>query len=149
MIMNTEQLEIELRFTTKKIINLTDKYKFKNLGELYFKYSNDLSEKALAEIINTFAEKEGKNPFNGDINKVYDFIDEYMKQNGKHYEDIYKEIAEVINEEGFFSQKMTKEELQVAMSNPMASINMEETMKTVVEKVATEVAQGEFKGYKG
>ena len=44
---------------------------------------------------------------------------------------------------------MTVEELEVAMSNPMASINMEETMKTVVEKVAMEVAQEEFKGYKG
>lgn len=149
MIMNTEKLEIELRLTTRKIINLTDKYKNKNLGDLYFKVANDLSEKALAEIIYTFAEVDGKNPFNGDINKVYDFIDDYKKESNKTYEDIYKEIAEVINNEGFFSKKMTKEELQLAMSNPMASINMEETMKTVVEKVAMEVAQEEFKGYKG
>ena len=149
MIMNTLKLQIELRLTTRKIINLTDKYKNKNLGELYFKASNDVSEKALAEVINAFAEIDGKNPFSGDINKVYDFIDEYKKENNKTYEDIYKEIAEVINNEGFFSKKMTVEELEVAMSNPMSSINMEETMKTVVEKVAMEVAQEEFKGYKG
>jgi hypothetical protein len=147
MIMMTEQLEIELRFSTKKIINLTERFKTKNLSDLYFKIANEKNEKGLAEIISTFAEKDGKTPFNNDLNKVYDFIDEYKKENNKSYEDIYNDIAEVINDEGFFSKKMTKEELTMLMNNPMSSINMEETMKSVVDKVATEFATNEFKGY--
>lgn len=149
MIMNTQNLNVELRLTTRKIISLTDKFKGKNLGDIYFKISNDCNERALAEIIMAFGEVEGKNPFSGDINKVYDFIDAYKKENNKSYEQIYSEIAEVINDEGFFSKKMTKEELKSAMNNPLASINMEETMKQVVNKVATDVATEEFKGYKG
>ena len=147
--MNTLKLEIEIRLTTRKIVNLTDKYKGKNLGELYFKASNNCNEKFISEFIFAFAEKDGKTPFNGDINQVYDFLDNYMKENKKSYKDIYNDIAEIINEEGFFSKKMTKEELTEALNNPMASINMEETMKNVVDKIATEVASEEFKGYKG
>lgn len=149
MIMNTEKLQIELRITTRKIVDLTNKFKGKNLADIYFKASNNYDEKALAEFILAFGEKENKSPFNNDINRVYDFIDEYKKENNKSYEDIYNEIAEVINEEGFFSKKMTKEELSSAMNNPMASINMEDTMRNVVDKIATEVATEEFKGYKG
>ena len=127
---------------------MTKELKGKNLSELYFKYFNECNEEALAKIIFTFAEKDGKNAFEN-METVYDFIDDYKKENEKTYEDIYKEIAEVINDEGFFSKKMTKEELEEIMHNPLASINLEETMKTVVEKVATEIVQDEsFKGHK-
>jgi hypothetical protein len=146
--MKTGKLEVELRPTTRKIINLTEKNKEKNLSELYFKSANDKSEKALAEIIFAFGEVDGKSPFNGDINRVYDFIDDYKFENKKTYNDIYKEIAEMVNEQGFFSMKMTKEELAQALNNPLASLNMEETMKMAIEKVTTEIAAEEFKGYK-
>lgn len=147
MIMRTEKQTVELRITIKKIINLTEKCKGKNLSDLYFKLSNELSEKGLAEIIFAFGEIEGKNAFNYDINKVYDFMDVYMRENKKTCEDIYKEIAEVINEEGFFPKKMTKEELESKLNNPMSSIDIEETMKNAVDKVMTEIAINEFKGH--
>lgn len=148
MVMKTEKLTIELRLTTRKIINLTEKFKESNLNELFFKSANKKNVKALAEIILAFGEVEGKSPFNNDMNKVYDFIDDYKKDNEKSYEDIYMEFSEVINNEGFFSKKMTKAELKAEMENPMSSINMEETMKTVMDKVATKMATDEFNGYK-
>lgn len=149
MIMNTQKLQVELRLTTRRIVNFTERNKGKNLGDIYFKSSNNCNEKFLAEFILMFGELEEKSPFNGDINRVYDFIDDYKKENNKTYEQIYIEIAEVINDEGFFSKKMTKEELKQLMNNPMSSINLEDTMREVVNKVATEVATEEFKGYKG
>lgn len=148
MIMKTSNLTLELILSTRKIIKLTDEFKGKNLSELYFKIANEKSEKGLATIINAFGEVDGKTPFNGDINKVYDFIDEYKKENKKSYEEIYREIAEVINEEGFFTNKMTKEQLTEQLNNPMSSIDLQETIKTAVNNVMSEMATNEFKGYK-
>jgi len=147
--MKTEKLTIDLVFSTKKIVRLTEELKGKNLSDLYFKALNNSDIKSLATIILVFGELEGKNPFNSDINKVYDFIDEYKKENKKTYEDIYKEIAEVINEEGFFIKKMTKEELMEKINNPLASLDLEETIKNAANKVATDTMTDAFKGYQG
>lgn len=147
MIMKTEKQTVELIFTIKKIVKLTETHKSKNLAELYFRMSNDISEKGVAEIVFAFGESEGKSPFNSDINKVYDFLGDYMKENKKTFSDIYEEIAEAINEEGFFPKKMTKEELKRALNNPLSSIDFEATMKSAVDKVVTEMATNEFKGH--
>jgi hypothetical protein len=149
MIMKTEKLEIEIRPTTRKIVNLTSKLKGKNLSEIYFKAFNDSDLGVLTEIIFTFGEKEGKNPFNNDINKVYDFIDEYKVENKLTYEDIYTEIGEMINDEGFFVKKMTKEAFKQKLQDPMSSINMEEIIRNATERVATEQVIAEFKGQQG
>ena len=74
----------------------------------FFKSANKKNVKALAEIILAFGEVEGKSPFNNDMNKVYDFIDDYKKDNEKSYEDIYMEFSEVINNEGFFLKEDDK-----------------------------------------
>ena len=147
--MKTEKLEIEIRPTTRKIVNLTSKLKGKNLSEIYFKAFNDSDLGVLTEIIFTFGEKEGKNPFNNDINKVYDFIDEYKVENKLTYEDIYTEIGEMINDEGFFVKKMTKEAFKQKLQDPMSSINMEEIIRNATERVATEQVIAEFKGQQG
>lgn len=149
MVMKTEKLTIDLVFTTKKIVRLTEELKGKNLSDLYFKALNNSDIKSLATIILAFGELEGKSPFNSDINKVYDFIDEYKKENKKTYEDIYKEIAEVVNEEGFFTKKMTKEELTEKINNPLASLDLEETIKNAANKVATNTMTEAFNGYQG
>jgi hypothetical protein len=147
MIMKTEKLTIELVLSTKKIVKLTSELKGKNLSELYFKALSNADPESLAYIINAFGENEGKNPFNNDLNKVYDFIDDYKKENKKTYEDIFVEIAEVINAEGFFHKKMTKEEMEQLKQTSL--FNMDETMKSVVDKVAFEMVSNEFKGHQG
>lgn len=149
MVMKTEKLTVELVFSTKKIVRLTEELKGKNLSELYFKALNSCDVKALAIIISAFAENDGKPIFNGDINKAYDFVDAYKKENNKTYQQIYEEIAEVINEEGFFTKKMTAEEMTTMKSSVLSSIDIEETVKTAVNRIATEAVEKEFKGYQG
>ena len=54
-----------------------------------------------------------------------------MEENKKTYKDIFEEIAEDINEEGFFNSKMTKKELKDKMSSPLSSMNMNDVIKRV------------------
>ena len=74
-----------------------------------------------------------------------------MKQeNGKTYQDIFSEMAGIINEEGFFKTKMSKKQLQEKISNPLLGIDMSEVIKSSAEKAISKVAQEEvFKGYMG
>ena len=145
MNLNIKSKKVELIFTTKKIVNLTKDIKEKNLEDLYFKIMNEKNIEALVDLIYAFAEDRdtGLNSFNN-IDEVYDFIDDYMKENQKTYDDIFNEIAEAINEEGFFKTKMTKEEMQEKMNNPLLSLNMDEVIKTSAEKAMATVVSAEF-----
>ena len=106
---------------------------------------NEKNIEALVDLIYAFAEDRdtGLNSFNN-IDEVYDFIDDYMKENQKTYDDIFNEIAEAINEEGFFKTKMTKEEMQEKMNNPLLSLNMDEVIKTSAEKAMATAVSAEF-----
>ena len=145
MNLNLKNKNVELIFTTRKIVNLTKDIKEKNLEDLYFKIMNENNIEALVNLIYAFAEDTdtGLNSFNN-IDEVYDFIDDYMKENKKTYDDIFNEIAEAINEEGFFKTKMTKEEMQEKMNNPLLSLNMEEVIKTSAEKAMATAVSAEF-----
>ena len=107
-----ENKTIELVFTTRKIVNISKLLGEKNFEDLYFKAMNENDLDALSKIIFTFAEdiENGAKSFKSS-EEVYDFLDCYKKENNKSYEDIFKEIAEVINEEGFFNTKMSKKDL--------------------------------------
>jgi hypothetical protein len=145
--MKTSDQEIEIRLTTKKIINLTKGLENKNLAQKYFKALQEGDIEFLAELIFIFGEFEEKSPFNGDRNKVYDFIDKYKKENNKTYLDIYKEIAEAVNEEGFFVKKMTQEELKEAFDTPV--MNIDAMMEEATKNVAAQVIAEEFRGHQG
>lgn len=146
MNLNIKSKKVELIFTTKKIVNLTKDIKEKNLEDLYFKIMSENNIEALVNLIYAFAEDTdtGLKAFEN-IDKAYDFVDDYMKEKQKTYDDIFNEIAEAINEEGFFKTKMTKEEIQEKMNNPLLSLNMEEVIKTSAEKAITNMAEVEFK----
>lgn len=149
MNLETEKIKINLVPTTKKIVNMTKNFKSKNLNELIFNAIQDSDIEVLAEIIKSFAEDiEGKNPFNGDINKVYDFIDDYKRENEKDYESLFKVIAEVVNEMGFFVKKMTKEELDKMLTEPQFNFNMNEIVTASTKEAVKEVVAEEFRGYK-
>ena len=79
---------------------------------------------------------------------MYDFIDDYILENKKGYSQIFAEMAEAINEEGFFNRKMTKAELKEKISNPLSAVNMNDIIKNSAEKAITAVAEKEFQGYK-
>ena len=94
------------------------------------------------------AENEDKTSSFKNSTDVYDFLDDYMEENKKTYKDIFTEIAEEINKEGFFNSKMTKEQLKDKMSSPLSSMNMNEVIKNSAEKAIAKVAEQEFQGYR-
>ena len=139
-----ENKTIELVFTTRKIVNISKLLGEKNFEDLYFKAMNEKDLDALSKIIFTFAEdiENGAKSFKSS-EEVYDFLDCYKKESNKSYEDIFKEIAEVINEEGFFNTKMSKKDLTQKISNPLSGIDMNSLMKESAEKAMTKIVEKE------
>lgn len=148
MILETKNKTINLVLKTRKIVSVANLLQNKNFEDAYFKalQNNDLD--ALSKIIFIFAEdNEGKNAFHNS-NEVYDFLDDYKAEKGKSYEDIYKELTEVINEEGFFTKKRAKKELAEMMSNPLSGTNMNELVQKSAEKAISKIAEEQFQGFK-
>ena len=139
-----ENKTIELVFTTRKIVNITKLLGEKKFEDLYFKAMNENDLDALSKIIYSFAEdiENGAKSFKSS-EEVYDFLDCYKKENNKSYEDIFKEMAEVINEEGFFNTKMSKKDLTQKISNPLSGIDMNSLMKESAEKAMTKIVEKE------
>lgn len=149
MKLETNNKKVDLVFRTKNIVKVTKKLQGKNFEELYFNAVSENNVEALAEIILIFAEDVNSGlPAFKNSDEVYDFIDDYMEQSNKTYHDIFEIIAESINDMGFFSKKMTAEELREKMKNHM-SIDMNEIVRSSAEKAITKVAEQEFRGYKG
>ncbi len=150
MILETKNKKINLIFTTRKVVNISNILKGKNFEDLYFKAMNENDLDALSKIIFVFAEDEAGLKSFKSSEDVYDFIDDYKQENNKTYQDIFNEMAGIINEEGFFKSKMNKKQLQEKTSNPLSGINMNEVIKSSAEKAISKVAEEEvFKGYVG
>lgn len=146
MILETKTKKVKLILKTRKIVEITNSFKGKNFEEIYMKAAQENNLEALAKIICLMAENEdGRNAFSN-TEEVYDFIDEYKNETQKSYLDIFKEMAEVINNEGFFTKKMNKKELQEAISNPLSGVNMNELVQKSAEQAIMKVAEQEFKG---
>ena len=148
MILETKNKTINLVLKTKKIVKIANLLQNKNFEDAYFKaiQNNDLD--ALSKIIFVLAEdNDGKASF---INseEVYDFLDDYRKEKNKTYEDIFKEMTEVINEEGFFIKKRSKKELTEMISNPLSGTNMNELVQKSAEKAISKIAEEQFQGFK-
>lgn len=147
MKLDTKNKSVELVVKTRKIIAISKILKDDKFEDAFFKAVRDCNIEILAQIILILAENgESINPFNG-IDDVCDFLDEYIAENKKNYSDIYFMITEVINEKGFFREKMTKKALQERINDIMSSVNYEDIIKKSVEKVAEEAVTEEFKGY--
>lgn len=144
MELKTKNKTIVLVFTTRKIVNISNILKGKNFEDLYFSAMNEGDLNALSKIIFTFAEdKNGVKAFNSSED-VYEFIDDYKAENNKSYEEIFEDLAEVINKEGFFNKKMTQKDLKAKMSNPLSSVNMNDVIKNSAEKAIAKVAEEQF-----
>lgn len=148
MILETKNKKVILVLKTKKIVEIANTLKNKNFEDAYFKaiQSNDLN--SLSKILYTLAEdNEGKHSFNNS-EEIYDFLDDYRKEKGKTYEDVFSELTEVINEEGFFMKKRTKKELVDMISNPLSGTNMNELVQKSAEKAISKIAEEQFQGFK-
>jgi len=141
MNLETKFKKIILVFTTRKLVLVSNMYKGKSFEDLYFEALNEGDLEALSKIVYVFAENEnGEKAFKTN-DEIYDFIDDYKAENDKSYEDIFREVAEAVNDEGFFKKKMTKEELNQKISNPLSSINIDEVIKQSAEKAISKVAE--------
>lgn len=148
MILETKNKTINLVLKTRKIVEIANTLKNKNFEEAYFKavQNNDLN--ALSKVLYTLAEdNEGKHSFNNS-EEVYEFIDEYKQEKGKTYQNIFEELTEVINEEGFFTSKMTKKQLNEMISNPLSGTNMNELVQKSAERAISKMAEEQFQGFK-
>ena len=145
MILETNNGKIKLVFTTRKIVNITNILKGKNFEDLYFKAMNENDLDSLSKIIYIFAENEenGARAFKSS-EEVYDFIDEYKQEKDKSYEEIFKELAGAINEEGFFTKKRKKKELEEMISNPLLGMNMTELIQKSAEKAITKATEDQI-----
>jgi DNA-binding ferritin-like protein (Dps family) len=140
---------IKLIVKTRKIIAIARELEDNKFEEGFFTAVRDCNIELLPIIIKILAETEdSKEPFET-IDEVYDFLDDYMKESKKTYADIYMDVAKEINEKGFFSLKMTQEQLESKVNDVLLSVNYEGVMKDAIEKMATQIAEEEFKGYKG
>ncbi len=144
MILETKNKKIKLVLKTRKIVEIANTLKNKNFEDAYFKAVKENDLNALSKMIYTLAENEdGKHAFSSS-DEVYDFLDDYKTENGKTYSDIYKELTEVINEQGFFMKKMNKKELTEMISNPLSVMNINELVQKSAEKAISKMAESQI-----
>ncbi len=148
MILETKKKTINLVLKTRKIVDIANSLRNKNFEDAYFKaiQENDLG--ALSKIIFTLAEDNDGNHAFKSSDEVYDFLDDYRKENNKTYSDVFESLTKVINEEGFFMKRKTKKELEEMISNPLSGANMNELVQKSAEKVISKIAAEEFQGFK-
>lgn len=149
MILKVKDKEYSFTATMKKIVAMNKKLKVKNLRDAFFKALNDVDFEFLADALLSFADDGTRKELNNDSNKVYDMMEAYVNENKTDYEAIYELLAEEINDKSFFGKKMTKEEIEAQMDNPLASFDINQVITNTAEKVMGEVITEEFKGYKG
>lgn len=58
--------------------------------------------------------------------------------------DLYKKIAEALNDEGFFKKKMNKKELATIISNPLSTIDLNKIIKSSAEKAVINIVSAEL-----
>ncbi len=147
MILETKNKTIKLVLKTRKIVDISNVLKSKNFEEVFTKAYAICDLDALTKILYILSEDEnGKNVFTSS-EEVYDFLDDYRKESKSTFVEIYKKIAEELNNEGFKNKK-TKKELEEMISNPLSTINMNELMQKSTEKAMSKIAEEQFQGYK-
>lgn len=148
MILETKNKTIKLVLRTRKIVDISNVLKSKDFEEVFTKAYAICDIDALTKMIYILAEDENRNNVFTSSEEVYDFLDDYRKEKRTTFVEIYKKIAEEINEEGFFKKKKSKKELEEMTSNPLSTINMNELMQKSTEKAMSKIAEDQFKGYK-
>lgn len=148
MILETKNKTIKLIFKTRKIVDISNILKNKNFEEVFTKAYAVCDLDALTKMLYILAEDEnGKNVFISS-DEVYDFLDDYRKESKCTFVEIYRKIAEELNNEGFFKNKKTKKELEEMTSNPLSTINMNELMQKSTERAMSKIAEEQFQGFK-
>lgn len=147
MIIEIKNKKVNLVLKTKKIVEIAKLLKNKNFEEAFVKAYSILDAETLCTLIYKLAETEDGFALFKNTDEVYDFIDE-CRVEGLNANELYKRIAEALNEEGFFKKKMSKKELENLTSNPLSTINMNELVQKSAENAMSKIAEQQFQGYK-
>lgn len=147
MIIETKNKTINLVLKTRKIVEIANLLKNKNFEEAFVKAYSIVDQETLGILIYKLAETEDGFALFKNIDEVYDFMDE-CRIEGLNYNELYKRIAEALNEEGFFKKKMSKKDLENLTSNPLSTINMNEIVQKSTENAMSKIAEQQFQGYK-
>ncbi len=149
MILETKKKTIKLVWKTRKIVDIANLLKSKDFEEVFTKAYAICDLEALTKMLYILAEdEEGKNIFSSS-EEVYNFLDDYRKEKKSTVIEIYKKIAEELNEEGFFKKKKSKKELEEMISNPLLNINMNELIQKSTEKAMSKMAEEQLQDFKG
>lgn len=148
MIIEIKNKKINLVLKTRKIVEIANLLRNKNFEEAFVKAYSIIDPETLGILIYKLAETEDGFALFKDIDEVYDFMDE-CRIEGLNYNELYKRIAEALNEEGFFKKKMSKKDLESLTSNPLSTINMNEIVQKSTENAMSKIAEQQFQGYKG
>lgn len=148
MILETKNKTIKLVLKTRKIVDISNVLKSKNFEEVFTKAYAIGDIEALTKMLYILAEDENGNNVFTSSEEVYEFLDDYKKESQCSFIEIYKKIAEELNNEGFFRTKKNKKELEEMTSNPLSTINMNELMQKSTEKAMSKIAEEQFKGFK-
>jgi hypothetical protein len=146
MIIEIKNKKVNLVLKTRKIVEIAKLLKNKNFEEAFVKAYSILDAETLCTLIYKLAETEDGFALFKNTDEVYDFIDE-CRVEGLNANELYKRIAEVLNEEGFFKKKMSKKELENLTSNPLSTINMNELVQKSAENAMSKIAEQQFQGY--
>lgn len=146
MVFETQKKKINLVYRTKKIVQAVKALEGKNFEELYFNAISENNIESLAKIILIFAENNDTGlPSFIKVDEVYDFIDDYMEEKKNTYQDIYKEIAEDINNQGFFNKKMTEEEMEKRINSEL-TLDINQVIQNSAEKAISSIIAPELMG---
>lgn len=153
MILKVKDKEYVFNATMKSIVAINKKSNVKNLRDTFFKALNDVDFEFLANILLSFADDPTKKMLGGDINKVYDlmenWVNESTEEDKRDYSTIYTMVADEINDKSFFGKKMSKKEMESLVDNPLAGFDINQIISNTAEKVIGETVKEEFQGYKG
>ena len=143
MLIETKNKTINLVLRTRKIVDIANLLKNKNFEDAFIRAYSELDMEALSKIIFKLAEDENGNAVFDKSDEVYDYIDECRKEEIMPI-DLYKKIAEALNDEGFFKKKMSKKELTALISNPLSTIDVNKIIKSSAEKAMENIVSAEL-----
>lgn len=133
MILNTENKSYELTFSTRNIMRALDALGTRDIKEGMCKGMAATDPRPLVLFIQALV---AGNPTAGEL---YDFLDDYRRENGCTIASLYADVLNELNENYFFDRKLTGAEMASLLETPyLANLGgmMEEAMKNVIGQYA-------------
>lgn len=124
----TENNSIELKLTTRNVTKMLNALGTNDLKTIMFDGAGKMDAKIMAIIVQSLSGTPKS------IGEIYDFIDEYKRENKCSLKKMYELIITDFNENYFFDRLMSEEEITELINNPLIT-----TMDGVVAQAVRDV----------